>query len=141
MAVVMKTLYDTDFVEWSAQMAELIRTGRLDEVDLEHVAEEIEDLGKSDRQAVWSQLTRLLQHRIKQQIQPERAGRSWASSIASAQIAIGRALKESLSLRRYLVDELQDAYDAAVRLAKIETGVSAELPKKCPYTLDELLSP
>src|SRR5580700_894552 len=65
MATTTKTLYDTDFVEWTAHTAELLREGRLDAVDLEHLAEEIEDLGKSDRHTVLSHLHRLLLHQIK----------------------------------------------------------------------------
>jgi hypothetical protein len=54
MATTTKSLYDTDFVEWTARTAELLREGRFDEVDLEHLAEEVEDLGRSDRAAVSS---------------------------------------------------------------------------------------
>jgi hypothetical protein len=67
-----KTLYDTDFAEWSAGTAALIRSGRFNEIEAESVAEEIEDLGKSERSAVWSHLSRLLLYKIKQILQPER---------------------------------------------------------------------
>src|ERR1035438_8668609 len=67
-----KSLYDTDFAEWSARTAALIRSGRFNEIDAESVAEEIEDLGKSERSAAWSHLSRLLLHKIKQVLQPER---------------------------------------------------------------------
>lgn len=85
MATISKALYDTDFVEWTAHNAELLRHGRFEEVDLEHVAEEIEDLGKRDLLAVRSQLRRMLTHSIKQKIQPERDGASWRRSIVNAQ--------------------------------------------------------
>ena len=73
MATTTKTLYDIDFVEWTAHMAEMLREGRLDDVDLEHLAEEIEDLGRNDQHTVLLHLSRLLQHQIKRRIQPERA--------------------------------------------------------------------
>src|ERR1035438_8023631 len=72
-----KSLYDTDFAEWSARTAALIRSGRFNEIDAESVAEEIEDLGKSERSAAWSHLSRLLLHKIKQVLQPERDCASW----------------------------------------------------------------
>jgi hypothetical protein len=58
MGTTTKTLYDIDFAEWSSQTAELLRAGRIDEVDLANVAEEIESLGKRDRWAVHSQMLR-----------------------------------------------------------------------------------
>ena len=106
---------------------------------VERVASVMCASGRSERKAVWSQLVRLLLHLIKQQIQPERAGTSWKASVTSARIEIRRDLEDSPSLRRYLADELQRVYEAAKLVAMDETGVSAELPEKCPYTLDELL--
>jgi hypothetical protein len=140
MGATTKTLYDTDFAEWSARTAELVRAGRLEEVDLEHVAEEIEDLGKRDRRALLSQLQRMLMHMIKQRIQPERNGPSCQSSIADARKQMALLLKDSPSLRVYLQDNLQETYLDAVEMAAIETQVSVDgLPKECPYTLQELL--
>jgi hypothetical protein len=135
-----KTLYDTDFAEWSARMAELLRAGRVSEVDLEHVAEEIEDLGKRDRFAVYSQMLRLLLHQVKRQIQPERESASWRRSIINSQERIAHRLKDSPSLVTCLEHELADIYVRAVRGALFETGVkSARLPERCPFTLDQLL--
>jgi len=68
-----KTLYDTDFVEWTARTAELVRKRRFEEVDLENLAEEIADLGNSEQSAVKSQLSRMLMHLVKERIRPERA--------------------------------------------------------------------
>ena len=135
-----KTLYDTDFAEWSARMAELLRAGRMAEVDLEHVAEEIEDLGKRDRWAVSSQMLRLLLHQIKRRIQPERETAGWRCCIVNSRERIARILKDSPSLVGYLEQELNDIYVRAARGAVFETGVKpASLPDRCPFTLDQLL--
>ena len=139
-----KSLYDTDFAEWTAQTAEQLRQGRFDAVDMENVAEEIEDLGKSQRAAVRSQLVRMLKHLIKQRIQPERDGASWRTSIVSARTEIRLRLEDSPSLRRHLLDTLQATYETAVKDAFAETRLAAraaefELPKSCPCALDELL--
>jgi hypothetical protein len=140
MGATAKTLYDTDFVEWSARTAELVRAGRLDEVDLAHVAEEIEDLGKRDRWAVQSQMRRLLLHQIKRKIQPERETSGWRRSIVDSQERILVRVKDSPSLRRFLQEELQNIYTGAVRGAAFETGVKAPaLPERCPFPLDQLL--
>lgn len=60
MGVAAKSLYDIDFVEWTERTAALLREGRFDEIDIEHAAEEIEDLGKSQRSSVNAQLSRML---------------------------------------------------------------------------------
>lgn len=140
MSTTAKTLYDADFVEWTARTAELVRSGRFDEVDLEHVAEEIEDLGKRDRAGVASLLFRLVLHQVKRKIQPERDGERWRRSIVTSQPAILQKVQDSPSLRRFLEEELQNIYRRAVRGAMFETGVKqADLPELCPFTLDQFL--
>jgi hypothetical protein len=137
-----KTLYDTDFAEWSSQTAGMLRAGRLEELDLENVAEEIESLGKSEHAAVRSQIKRLLMHKVKQMIQPERDGTSWRLSIADARQVILDHIKDSPSLRKYLRDNLQRFYRDGVELALIETELTAaadSVPKECPWSLDALL--
>jgi hypothetical protein len=144
MATITKALYDTDFVEWTAHNAELLRQGRFDEVDLEHVAEEIEDLGKSNFNAVRPQLHRMLTHLIKRKIQPERDGTSWLISINSARREIPNEIRDSPSLHRRLSDRIEDIYDEAIEDALLETGLAGEpadlgIPDRCPFTLAQLL--
>ena len=141
MGTVTKTLYDTDFVEWTAHTAERLRQGCLDEADLEYVAEEIEDLGKRDRRAVKSQLLRLLKHQIKRRIQPERDCAGWRESIDTSRDEISDIIADSPSLRSFLEENLVEIYLRALREALFETGLrSADLPVQCPYSLDELLT-
>ncbi len=144
MGTITRTLYETDFVEWTAQTAELLRAGRLDNVDLEHAAQEIEDLGKSERSAIASQLHRMMMHLVKRRIQPERAGASWRRSIAEGRAEISYRLDDSPSLRRYAEDRLQKIYARAVNDALFETGLAArradlDIPAQCPYNLKDLL--
>ena len=144
MSTTVKTLYDTDFVEWTSRTAELLRAGRLEEVDLEHVAEEIEDLGRSERRAIRSPLRRLLVHALKTRIQSERAGRSWKGSIVSAQKEIRDQLRDAPSLRRHLEESLPEIYRDAIEVALAETHLrtgrqAPDIPAECPYSLAELL--
>ena len=134
-------LYEHDFVEWSERTAELLRSRRFNEIeDVEHVAEEIEDLGKNHRYAVASQLLRLLLHQIKRHIQPERETVSWRHSILNAQERMARRLADSPSLYPYLESELPRIYERAVTGARLETRVhSCPLPETCPFPLAELL--
>jgi hypothetical protein len=136
----LKTLYNTDFAAWSDQTAALIRAGQFAEIDFQKVAEEIEDMGKSERAAVWSHLNRLLLHKIKQIIQPERDSASWRVSIESARQAIRQRIKSSPSLRPYLQQNLQEIYREAIKLALIETEMEfAAVPDECPWDLGALL--
>lgn len=135
-----KSLYDSDFAEWAATTANLIRAGRFTEIDRENAAEEIEDLSRSQQSLVRSHLRRLLMHKIKQLIQPDRNSRSWRLSIDSAREEIRQELEGSPSLRPYLQENLQAIYQGAVKMARIETGLDdAAVPEQCPWTIEVLL--
>ena len=136
-----KTLYDTDFAEWSDRTAELLRAGRFDELDIANLSEEVASLGRAERKAVRSQLQRLMVHKIKQQIQPERAGTGWQVSLTEARQALLDDLDDSPSLRRHLEENLQKLYRRAIEAALIETRLDYDpLPNACPWNLDTLLN-
>jgi hypothetical protein len=138
----MKTadLYESDFAAWAETNAELLRTGRFSEVDLENVAEEIGDLAKRERHALRSRLKRLIQHLLKWQFQPEKRGTSWQRTIAQQRLAISLLLEESPSLRPAFAELAAQAYSDARRLAAIEMRREVEaLPSSCPYTTEQLL--
>ena len=140
MGATTKTLYDTDFVEWSSRTAELLRAGRVGEVDLDQIAEEIEDLGKSERSAVKSLLFQIILHQVKRKIQPEPEGASWRHSIVTSQFNIQDKLEDSPSLARFLAGNLESTYLQAVRGARRETGIQeVVLPPRCPFTLEQWL--
>ncbi len=133
--------YDTDFYEWCLETAALIRDQRFDEVDLEHVAEEIEDMGKRDKREVESRLAVLIMHLLKWQAQPEHRGKpSWVSTINEQRHRLMRVVRDSPSLVRVLQGELPSVYPDAVRLAARETHLDrASFPKTCPYTAEQIL--
>src|SRR4029079_1172690 len=103
----MMTLYDTDFAEWSAETAELLRQRRFDEVDWENLIEEVDDLGRTQRRNVQSQLSRLLRHAVLWRIQPQRHSDHSETSIVEAQREIAIHLEHSPSLRPYLQTNFQ----------------------------------
>src|SRR5271170_2694515 len=102
--------YDADFFQWTQSTAEMIRQGRLAEVDLEHVAEEIEDMGKRDRREVRSRLIVLVMHLLKWELQPDLRAASWRSTIVEQRTQIELILEDSPSLRRVPVEELSATY-------------------------------
>jgi hypothetical protein len=103
-------LYETDFVAWSDRTAELLRSRRFDDLDIENVAEEIASLGSAERSSVRSQLQRLMMHKIKQQIQPERNSKSWRMSIEGTRERILDRLEGAPSLKGHLRESLQRVY-------------------------------
>lgn len=144
MSTATKILYDTDFVEWADHTAELLRHGKFDEIDLEHLIEEVEGLAGNDRRAIRSQLLRLLMHLVKERIQPERSGSSWRGSIINARQEIRGLLEDSPSLQRHLEERLPKIYRTALKDALEETQLTAKakefgLHESCPYTISSLL--
>jgi hypothetical protein len=133
--------YDTDFYEWCLENAALIRAGRIDEVDLEHVAEEIEDMGKRDKREVQSRLAVLIMHLLKWQAQPERRAKpSWVATIKEQRHRLMRVVSDSPSLVRICQGELPTIYPDAVRMAIRETRLDrASFPKECPFTAEQIL--
>jgi hypothetical protein len=140
-----KTLYDVDFAVWADRTAGLLRAGRIAEVDLENVAEEIESLARDERMAVLNELRRMLTSLIERRIQPDAEDTGWRSSIASGRGEIAERIEGSPSLRRHMEENLQKTYGEAVRdvLARSPTeGKEEELgiPAQCPWSLKELLA-
>jgi hypothetical protein len=133
-------LYDRDFYEWTVRNAELLRAGRVSEADLEHIAEEIEDMGKSERRELLSRLGVLIAHLLKWQVQPERRSRSWTATINIQRRELKKLLAEMPSLRRFLSKKLPDAYFEGVMIAVAETNLPPEaFPSTCGYELEALL--
>jgi hypothetical protein len=135
--------YDTDFYAWTQAQAAAIRAKDLAVLDLDHLAEEIESLGRSDRRAITHQLERLLLHVLKwvyQAGQRPRYGRSWRRSIYQARTTIADLLEESPSLRDYPAQRLALAYQRARQQAAIQTGLPlATFPETCPWTIKHVL--
>jgi plasmid stabilization system protein ParE len=135
-----KDLYEQDFFEWTARDAELLRAGRFAEADLEHIAEEIEDMGKSERRELRTRLRVLLSHLLKWKFQPSRRGRSWRATIRVQRDELTHLLQQMPSLRRYLRGQLPDVYPVAVEGAIAETDLMDEtFPPACPFSLDQIL--
>jgi len=135
-----KQEYEKDFYAWAIHNADLIRQGRLSEVDLEHVAEEIESMGKRDKRKLVNRLAILISHLLKWEYQREKRGRSWSLTIKEQRIRINKLLKESPSLKHELEDALQDAYEIAIVIAARETGLAESIfPPKYAFNFEQCL--
>ena len=135
-------VYDEDFALWSAEQAALIRAGKLDRIDLENVAEEIESLGKSDKRQIRSRLQVLMLQLLKWERQPAERSRSWASSIRDQRRAIVDLIDDSPSLRPYPGEVFEREYPRAREKASEETTIYPHLfPETWPYTIEQILDP
>ena len=138
--------YEDDFYAWTQYQAQVLRSLRTrdNRFDREHLAEEIEDLGNSYRDAVRSRVRRILLHLLKLAHSPARDPRSdWMGSIIDARAEIENKL--SPSLQRDAEERLARLYvlarkQAALDLLKYHEDEAAQsLPQECPYTLDQIL--
>jgi hypothetical protein len=132
--------YEDDYYGWVKEQVALLRSGRLDEIDVENVAEELDDLGKDEFARLRSCLRVLLMHMLKWDQQPEHRTPSWIYSIREQRRRYARLLKESPSLKPRLDEARDQAYEDARDWAADETHLSPrEFPKKCPYEWDDIL--
>ncbi|MEH2083221.1 MAG: DUF29 domain-containing protein [Nostoc sp.] len=138
------TLYNQDFLVWTQQQAECLKKGRWAELDVEHLVEELEALGRSERKELGSYLQVLLIHLLKCQYQPERKTKSWVNTISNCRNQIQDCLEDTPSLQRLLEDWewIQKYYRRARRDAANETQKPIEIfPLECPFTIEQLLDP
>ena len=75
------TLYETDFNLWLEQTAILLKAGKLNQLDIENLLEEIEGMSRQEKDALESNLIRVLQHLLKWNYQPEKRSPSWSYTI------------------------------------------------------------
>ena len=135
-----RQLYDEDFYAWANEQAGLLREGRLSEADIEHIAEEIESMGKSEKRELVNRLRILLLHLLKWQFQPSRRGATWEGSIINTRDELEDHLHDNPSLKSQILDALRSAYRRAVLDAVAETGLKkTSFPPTCPWGYDEIM--
>jgi hypothetical protein len=135
--------YETDVIAWSQEQARLLRAGRYAEMDIEHIAEEIEDVGKSEKRELENRMAILLAHLLKWRQQPERRGSSWQRTIKEQRKAIVRRIEKTPSLKADLqnADWRESVWSDALIKAAEETGIDiARLPESCPWPAEQILS-
>ncbi|PSF35539.1 DUF29 domain-containing protein [Aphanothece hegewaldii CCALA 016] len=140
MKIETKTLYEQDFYRWIETTVNLLQEGRWTEIERENLIEELISMGKSERNALKSNLRVLLMHLLKYQYEPERRSNSWLYTIFEHRKRIQDSLQDSPSLKRYLEEVFEECYKNARKEASLETGLTKDkFPLNSPFSIDEVL--
>lgn len=133
-------LFERDESAWLEAMSDLIRQGRLEELDYPNLAEYLADMARRDRREVESRLSLLLAHVLKWEHQADQRSGSWRATIVVQRQELSRLLGRGI-LFNHAKAVLPQTYADALEQVVAETGLSAEtFPETCPYTLEQLLS-
>ena len=138
-----KSRYEDDIVQWSREQASLLRSRQLSELDIEHLADEIEDVGKSEQCELAARMVVLLVHLLKWKHQPALRGSSWQTTIKTQRNGITRRVDKTPGLKATLLeaDWWEDVWGDTVDQAVKETGLSEDLfPASCPWPTKQILS-
>ena len=147
----LKHLYEKDFQLWLQQTIEQLEQGNFAAVDMEHLVEELTELGKSEKNRLESNLMVLLAHLLKLRVQkdaPEMIKGSWYNSVDEHRQRVQKQLQQTPSLKSYLKTALETAYIDGRRLAikegkRAQFGVripnQEEYPQICSFSLEQIL--
>lgn len=139
----MNNSYETDVVAWANEQAAHIRAGRFDQLDLLHIAEEIEDVGKSEQRELASRMSVLLMHLLKWQFQPKKRTNSWTATVKTQRRLLVRRLKKTPSLSPMLNDQewIDEMWLDATTAAEKEIGIDqGTFPEICPWAMADVLA-
>ena|SRR5579872_910584 len=135
-----KQEYEKDFYAWAIHNAQLLRKGKLSEIDIENIAEEIESMGKSEKRELINRLIVLMAHLLKWKLQKVRRSKSWTITIKNQRAELNDLLEESPSLKKEMEEKFKHAYERAIGMAAEQTGMDEEaFPRTPPFTLKECL--
>lgn len=137
-----KKLYDQDFALWIEETVKQLKSGDFSQVDLDNLIEEVESLGRNERKAVDSFLSRLLEHLLKRcYVNLPGCYRGWEIEIRNFRKGLKRELKDSPSLKGFMSEIFSESYEDALEAMK-EDYPNTSFPDVCPFPddVDSLLN-
>jgi hypothetical protein len=136
----LKQLYEIDDQQWLLETINLLKQKKFNELDLENLIEELETLGRSEKNAVESLLEQIMRHLLLYQYwieeHPSNANH-WHSEISGFRTQLRRKLTKNL--RNHLIDNKETLYQDALKFVIPKTNFKVDFPQQCPYTLEQLL--
>lgn len=143
MTVTAELLYEEDFYAWTQQQAELLRRlpAPSNELDIEHIAEEIDDLGRSDLRTVQSLCEHIIEHFLKLEFSGlTESADHWRDEIIEWRVQLEKTLTRSILAKLDLSGRYRVALRLARRLERDVPGFLDRLPAECPYTFEQIIS-
>jgi len=129
-------LYEKDVVAWAEQQKEYLKAGQLHKLDIEHLLEEMDDVGNSYKHALESYFKVLICHLLKWKHQPSQRSCSWVGSINNSRRSIEKIIKKNPSLKNYLQTAFEEEWEIARKWALDEMGMKSNaISSFCPFTL------
>ena len=136
------SLYEQDFYLWLQTNIKLLKEGNFAEIDLDNLLEELESMGKNDKNALKSNLRILIMQLLKYKYQDKKLTNSCNYTIREHRIRLEDTFKTSPSLYRFFEEIFNESYQHARELAADETGLSIQIfPPESPFTREEVLNP
>jgi len=133
-------LYGTDFYQWTQVQAKLLSQGAWTNLDIGNLVEEIESLGKQQKQELRNRLGILIGHLLKWEYQPESRGKSCRATIWEQREQVIDILQENPSLKPYLEEAISKGFRQGISLVLRETPLDLDvLPPECLYTIAQIL--
>ena len=134
--------YETDFYAWTLEQSKFLKEGDFKHLDIINLVEEVESLGKQQRQELRNRLGILIGHLLKWDYQPEMRSKSWRATIREQRREVLHLLKENPSLKPYLAEAVMNAHQSGLDLVIRETPLDdPDLPANPIYTIEQLLNP
>ena len=135
----LQNLYEVDDHLWLEETIKLLKVHRFHELDLDHLIEELESLGRRDKNKATSLLEQVIRHLLLLQFwteQYENNAAHWEAEIDSFRTQLKRHL--TTNLYQHLEEEYNNIYEDARRYVSKKTRLK-RLPENCPYTLEQIL--
>ena len=136
----LKSLYEIDFNQWLEETIDRLQANRFNELDLANLIEELEALGRSDKNAVESLLEQVIRHLLLLEYWSKEFEYNkfhWQAEITGFRNQLKRQLTSNL--RNHLIKELSSLYQDALAYVRQKTGLEVDFPTEFPYTIEELL--
>lgn len=132
--------YEQDFYGWIQNQVALLQNRCFEQVDLEHLIEELQIMGARERRELVNRLCVLLMHLLKWQYEPERRSKSWVNTIREQRRMIPKHLQDNPSLKGVFPALWSEAYDDARKEAALETSLPLQIfPNECPWTFEQVM--
>ena len=140
----MGTAYEQDVIAWSVEQASLLRSGQLNLADIEHIAEEIEDMGSEKKFALQSLFTKIMVHLFMLEFSPATDPRNkWIGELANFRTDAIARIDDTPSLKHFADELFEKAWKYASKEASARFAAyseSADVPNDCPYAMEQVLN-